>query len=146
MIRDADASPIDSEGPRIKGKVTFEEFEVMVSSQSSSDHWRTILKRAPLVKGSKKAIEKFHELNTKKQAKQGELKQKTDLSSPASNKMENSTHLPQENSNFPDRGSVSDPTTETSNLSERENALQNVKWSLSILTAIALFRRMILKI
>ena len=55
--------------PHVKGKVTFEEFEVMVSTKckaKSAQHWRTILEKVPLTKGAKTAIRKYNDLNIKK--------------------------------------------------------------------------------
>lgn len=170
MIRDADASSIDSEAPRVTGKVTFEEFEVMVSSRSNAKtagHWKTILERAPLVKGTKKAIKKLHDLNAKKHSQEpnhdplSERMRSPQTPEPLPQEKIDLTFipLPPDLHNSPDPGSpvrsppfhssVSDPsapTPDASTLSEREQALLNVKWSLSILAGIALFRRLILKI
>jgi hypothetical protein len=171
MIKDADASSIDSEGPRVIGKVTFEEFEA-ISSQSnakSSGHWKTILERAPLVKGTKKAIQKLHDLNAKKIS----LESKRLPHSPELSQTPGPPLLPQEMidlsmvplppelNNTPDptspvrsppfHSSVPDPAVppipeDSPVLADREQALLNVKWSMSILTVLALLRRVILKI
>lgn len=55
--------------PHVQGKVTFEEFEVMVSTQckaKSAENWRTILEKNPLTKGAKSALKKYNDLNIKK--------------------------------------------------------------------------------
>jgi hypothetical protein len=130
MIADADAASIDSDVPRVQGKVDFEEFEAMMSchnASKSATHWRTILEKVPLVKGAKKSLKMLQDLNTKKSL--------TAEAQPTQEKRELSSPLPP--SPFP---SIATP------LSDRDEAIRNAKWSLTILAGFALFRRLVFKI
>lgn len=186
MINDADAIDVDTDVPRVPGKVDFEEFEEMLSSHctaKSANNWRTILEKVPLVKGAKKAISRLHEMNVKKSngnVTEGEGTIRKDQtqssveSSPSPLHQDTSQFIPVEKINLsfvplpsthqsrihpwlpsltgsPSFHSyVHDPSIKlpvnTAPLSEREQALRNVKWSLSMLSGIAFFRYVVTKL
>lgn len=164
MIKDADESDIDTDGPRVIGKVTFEEFEVMMSATNntkSAKHWRSIQEKAPLVKGTKKAMKMLDDLNAKKHARDSQILESRTKENSSSEKLNlsfvplplseqspsntvTSTRYPTYHSTVDDQ---TPPTSLNPNaLSERELALHNVKLSLSILTLIAILRRIILRV
>jgi hypothetical protein len=163
MIADADAASIDTDEPRVDGKVTFEEFEAMMSSHNASksaSHWRTILEKVPLVKGAKKAISRLNDMNTKKNLT-AEHKDAQAIvpsasqvlipsapSKPSSPPRPDSHSSPVPSLTIPNSLTHSPTQTEGNHvfLSDRDQAIRNAKWSLSILTGVALFRRLVFKL
>jgi hypothetical protein len=155
MIADADAAPIDLDVPRVRGKVTFEEFEAMMSCRNASKsatHWRTILEKVPLVKGTKKSLKMLQDLNTKKgsqhppPAQPDSYLNPSRVSNPPSSKPSQEEPFRSPDDHHSNNRDSPKQGVDTPPLSDRDEAIRNAKWSLMILGAVALFRRLVFKI